>query len=770
MDKGKMLSNRYYKLLFIVICSIFIVILGILSYVASFFYTSKVNEENTHITKSYLEDIAQNFTTVTSEMDTLYSFLMSSNSVVMQYLVNSENLSSRISDVKNNIESVGSLNAHISSIVLYNYTNDTYLTSDSSLDMHQFLKAFMKDSLENLPAQAKQRAVFAYRTEAEQPTLLSMVYYTLNKNSGKYYCIVFNLNTESLGNSLFSSAQIAACMVNEYGTVINSHMNFYDGIHDIPFSWIKRAASETASGSFRDTYKGRKHTISYRKLEGTGWYCFAENADKSLILFIRQYFFLFLIGDILLALGITFFFVRKLYNPVNNTLLQLKQIVKDPEFKMVQSLDNSKNDEFTYMNSVVSALSGKLQDLKQENRDHLMMLRKAFLRSLMVEEFHADNINKMWELYGVSIEMQNIRLLLIGFEEDIPATSSVELPIYGILEMGVKKYFDPIYNYELVEISNSRYVILLNFDSNEAESELLEGNIKNLLDFTSIVSGMAVVFVLDDGVYKVDAIHTGYKSAVRLLKECFVLGYGRIITQNDVDTELSTLTTYPDDLIKEMIVCIKKRNRREFMSQYDNLVEYLSSYVYQDVIRVLIHLIAQMTDAMRSITVNNQYLNMDFSSIDDLFKSIHTLKETKKWFLQIFDKYLEALQESALDKNDVYWEAIKKAQKEIMENYSDANLSIESISEHVGYSSNYFSKMYKNLTGIYLKDYIKSIRISQATRLLTETNLTINEISGMTGFLNQNYFFAAFKKELGLTPAVYRKQHKKQRIEEISNI
>lgn len=53
--------------------------------------------------------------------------------------------------------------------------------------------------------------------------------------------------------------------------------------------------------------------------------------------------------------------------------------------------------------------------------------------------------------------------------------------------------------------------------------------------------------------------------------------------------------------------------------------------------------------------------------------------------------------------------------------------------------------------------YINDVRLTHAKELLHTTNLQINEISYRVGFENVNSFIQLFKKQIGTTPAAYRK-------------
>jgi AraC-like DNA-binding protein len=58
--------------------------------------------------------------------------------------------------------------------------------------------------------------------------------------------------------------------------------------------------------------------------------------------------------------------------------------------------------------------------------------------------------------------------------------------------------------------------------------------------------------------------------------------------------------------------------------------------------------------------------------------------------------------------------------------------------------------------GMGFNDYINSIRISNACRLLTESNAPISEISEEVGFNTVRTFNRAFVKHIGSSPREYR--------------
>lgn len=88
--------------------------------------------------------------------------------------------------------------------------------------------------------------------------------------------------------------------------------------------------------------------------------------------------------------------------------------------------------------------------------------------------------------------------------------------------------------------------------------------------------------------------------------------------------------------------------------------------------------------------------------------------------------------------------------------YEELDLTI--ISERLHVNPSYLSHLFKRTMGVGLTQYITRIRIEQAQRLLRETDLKIAQIAKDVGLSDPRYFNTVFKRQTGMTPAVYRKQ------------
>ena len=72
----------------------------------------------------------------------------------------------------------------------------------------------------------------------------------------------------------------------------------------------------------------------------------------------------------------------------------------------------------------------------------------------------------------------------------------------------------------------------------------------------------------------------------------------------------------------------------------------------------------------------------------------------------------------------------------------------------MGYSN--FRRIFKEYTGLSPAKYIQEVRFSRTKEALTNTDRSVKEIAYDMGFENYEYFFTAFRRMAGMTPAEYR--------------
>jgi AraC-like DNA-binding protein len=104
-------------------------------------------------------------------------------------------------------------------------------------------------------------------------------------------------------------------------------------------------------------------------------------------------------------------------------------------------------------------------------------------------------------------------------------------------------------------------------------------------------------------------------------------------------------------------------------------------------------------------------------------------------------------------------QAIQKACLIIRDNLSK-NLNIELMAVDLNVNYSHFRKAFKKYTGLSPMQYHTSLRLKQAVFLLTNTELSIKEITFNLGFCTVFYFSKLFKEKVGITPSEFRKRNR----------
>lgn len=134
--------------------------------------------------------------------------------------------------------------------------------------------------------------------------------------------------------------------------------------------------------------------------------------------------------------------------------------------------------------------------------------------------------------------------------------------------------------------------------------------------------------------------------------------------------------------------------------------------------------------------------------------------ELKGTFLLMFHKLLKKDYIKKTDCNTpnekIKVEKIKEVITYIQENYKKS-ISIKELSEIAKYSDYHFVRFFKSQTGKTCTEFINSFRIQKSIEFLLNTNLPITEIAYEVGFGDVSYFIKTFKKLIGTSPSIYRK-------------
>ena len=102
---------------------------------------------------------------------------------------------------------------------------------------------------------------------------------------------------------------------------------------------------------------------------------------------------------------------------------------------------------------------------------------------------------------------------------------------------------------------------------------------------------------------------------------------------------------------------------------------------------------------------------------------------------------------------------IRSLREYIMDHLNE-DLSLNRLAEFSHLHPVYLSRIFKEITGITVGDFINQARLEKAKDLLQGSRMTVLEISREMGFATDNYFCRWFKKRTGMSPHRYRERNR----------
>jgi AraC family transcriptional regulator len=84
------------------------------------------------------------------------------------------------------------------------------------------------------------------------------------------------------------------------------------------------------------------------------------------------------------------------------------------------------------------------------------------------------------------------------------------------------------------------------------------------------------------------------------------------------------------------------------------------------------------------------------------------------------------------------------------------NLSVAQLAAEVHINEDYFSRLFKKVTGFLPNAYLTKVRLEKAQQLLLFSDESVTEIAYKSGFNNRTYFAKVFKEATNKSPKEYR--------------
>ncbi|MDR1598444.1 MAG: helix-turn-helix domain-containing protein [Oscillospiraceae bacterium] len=269
------------------------------------------------------------------------------------------------------------------------------------------------------------------------------------------------------------------------------------------------------------------------------------------------------------------------------------------------------------------------------------------------------------------------------------------------------------------------------------------------------VGGMGIAAGVSP-VYPLRELRGAYQAAYTALEYTFLFGQEAVILYEDIARRESAEYYYPRALEKTLLLRIRAGvDVSETLDAFFEAAGEMSVQQSKLALRQLLMALLALFPEGESGPVQAGAL----SHINALL-SLPTLDEARRWFDLLAGRLLDAQR----SRRDERLNALARRIKEIVLSlYGDCSLSVEGIAEMVELSPNYVRKLFKDIEGVTLSRYIQDVRLEEAERLLSTTDIPANRVGTLVGFQEGSYFYTVFKRVTRSTPDEWRRKRTARR-------
>lgn len=155
--------------------------------------------------------------------------------------------------------------------------------------------------------------------------------------------------------------------------------------------------------------------------------------------------------------------------------------------------------------------------------------------------------------------------------------------------------------------------------------------------------------------------------------------------------------------------------------------------------------------------INRRQLFTDVSGWIDL-ERLHQFYAEEPW-LDTADYYRRLatvlFQKTTQEQENKTLKLVYEVQQYITDHLSK-DLSLQQLADHVHLNASYLSRLFKQVSGIGISDFIMDLRVQKAKEMLRDPNILIYEIAEALGYQSGVAFTRFFKKVMHTTPQEYR--------------
>lgn len=748
-ERGMKMQRTWYKRLLLSYFPILLITIGIIVLISISIINEisiKETEKANHIFSRYVTDSIQ---TSLKGLERVILEELSSNQTVYQFFEPNVQTPPPLANYETSRALRKLLDEYpfFHSIYLYRVKDQVVLTKNAIEPLNDFLdKDYVMQALEQ-PAATTWSDVRSYSDLSLDPKENVI---TMTKRAmlpfGNQGIVVVNVRVDAL-------LAIVDEMINKDITFMD--IRGADGQRVYPVKWPE------GESAFPDKPQG--NTVSHIHSDYIGWDFISGIRAGKMFEWMKVISHIWLGVGILTVLASIVYMLhitRRNYRPIEAIVKQVQAI---------QSRSTAKGkdrDEFAFIGRVLGSLIDQSLQYEKQHREDLIVRRKQLFQELIqgnrrltpqqwAQTMERFRLPQSFTRLVVSIvEIDQYRCFRQQFSEEDQG-----LLKFALSNVASEFYFGDGRSTWAEWIAANRLAVLyIEEADNVLEADSLNDTIEKFRTWVAVNLKFSVTVGIGSSVGDAAGISRSYLQASTALSYKMSLGNNQAISFDELQ-EVPTGDTHKYYQLANGMLEDFRVASPSWPTQLEQLTQYLAHNPIRDEeIRNLLHyLIGLFRRAMDGYPaeLRDYWQQHTQPKLSEALEEAETLEEALPVFTSCFKQLYEQYAAAREAKSQRH--LINDIRAYIEGNYANPDLSLKHLSDKFAINGKYSSQLFKAEFGMKFVDFLVSLRMQQAKKLLLECEDSINDISSKVGYTHPISFGRTFKKIVGVTPGDYRK-------------
>ncbi len=423
----------------------------------------------------------------------------------------------------------------------------------------------------------------------------------------------------------------------------------------------------------------------------------------------------------------------------------LKPISSEEFIEVLKSAKEKLDREF--------ALRRDISRLRRLFEESLPLRREHLLCSLLLGGISAQQAIETAKTLTLSLEADQY---MIALAKTLPTAKAPGIGDGNLLDVAISNMFNELIESAHIFHFNGAQAILFLFSEEEDAPgkavEIMDSARRHIAHFFQVPIGVGI----SAATVSLAGLEGCAKQAVSALEKSMMLGAEQTVLITDIEPGNRNNQAADERLLRDLEnalkICDENRAREALCDLMANFEQMKLSPNGARIYLLEMLMVFLRVSRDLSLGIDLMEIHPKKSLLGRLMEYPSPVQARDEFFL-LCKKMLGMIDKANITTGQIL---SQKAMDYIQEHFSDKDISIECLCQHLYISPSYFSAIFKRETHTTFHQVLNQMRMDKAMQLLTTTEWKSSRVAEEIGLPDPSYFSYAFKRHFGVSPSQVR--------------